>query len=76
MNTDETDRIIEFEEKPAKPKSNLASMGIYIFNYKTLRKYLTADEKDPNSEHDFGKDIIPAFLRDNKVLTAYRFKGY
>ena len=69
MNTDETDRIIEFEEKPAKPKSNLASMGIYIFNYKTLRKYLTADEKDPNSEHDFGKDIIPA-------LTAYRFKGY
>ena len=76
MNTDETDRIIEFEEKPAKPKSNLASMGIYIFNYKTLRKYLTADEKDPNSEHDFGKDIIPAFLRDNKILTAYRFKGY
>ena len=76
MNTDETDRIIEFEEKPAKPKSNLASMGIYIFNYKTLRKYLTADEKDPNSEHDFGKDIIPAFLRDNKVLTAYRFKSY
>ena len=76
MNTDETDRIIEFEEKPAKPKSNLASMGIYIFNYKTLRKYLTADEKDPNSEHDFGKDIIPAFLSDNKVLTAYRFKGY
>ena len=76
MNTDETDRIIEFEEKPAKPKSNLASMGIYIFNYKTLRKYLTADEKDPNSSHDFGKDIIPAFLRDNKILTAYRFKGY
>ena len=76
MNTDETDRIIEFEEKPAKPKSNLASMGIYIFNYKTLRKYLTADEKDPNSEHDFGKDIIPAFLRDNQILTAYRFKGY
>ena len=76
MNTDETDRIIEFEEKPAKPKSNLASMGIYIFNYKTLRKYLTADEKDPNSSHDFGKDIIPAFLCDNKILTAYRFKGY
>lgn len=76
MNTDETDRIIEFEEKPAKPKSNLASMGIYIFNYKTLKRYLAADEKDPNSSHDFGKDIIPAFLRDNKTLTAYRFKGY
>ena len=76
MNTDENDRIIEFEEKPAKPKSNLASMGIYIFNYKTLRKYLTSDEKDAGSNHDFGKDIIPAYLNDGKILTAYRFKGY
>lgn len=76
MNTDENDMIVEFEEKPAKPKSNLASMGIYIFNYKTLRKYLTNDEKDPNSNHDFGKDIIPAFLRDDRRCLAYRFKGY
>ncbi|MEF9968227.1 MAG: sugar phosphate nucleotidyltransferase, partial [Longicatena sp.] len=59
MNTDKNDVIIEFEEKPAKPKSNLASMGIYIFEYKQLRKYLSADEKNPESSHDFGKDIIP-----------------
>lgn len=76
MNTDENDLIVEFEEKPAKPKSNLASMGIYIFNYKTLREYLTADEKNPESNHDFGKDIIPAFLNDGKRCLAYRFKGY
>lgn len=76
MNTDENDMIVEFEEKPAKPKSNLASMGIYIFNYKTLRKYLNSDEKDPQSNHDFGKDIIPAFLKDGKRCLAYRFKGY
>ena len=58
MNTDETGRIVEFEEKPEKPKSNLASMGIYIFDWKLLRRILTADMKDPNSSHDFGKDII------------------
>ncbi|MBR2066714.1 MAG: glucose-1-phosphate adenylyltransferase, partial [Solobacterium sp.] len=76
MNCDEEDMIMEFEEKPAHPKSNLASMGIYIFNYKTLRKYLVVDEKDANSSHDFGKDIIPAYLRDGKRLAAYRFQGY
>ena len=76
MNTDEKDRILEFEEKPAHPKSNLASMGIYIFSYKTLRRYLMKDLKDANSSHDFGKDIIPAYLNDEKKLYAYRFRGY
>ena len=76
MNTNETGRIVEFEEKPEHPKSNLASMGIYIFNWKLLRKMLLADMKDPNSNHDFGKDIIPALLNDNKNLYAYKFKGY
>lgn len=76
MNTDETGRIVEFEEKPEHPKSNLASMGIYIFNWKQLRKMLVADMDDPNSNHDFGKDIIPAMLDENKRLFAYQFKGY
>ena len=76
MNCDENDMVEEFEEKPAHPKSNLASMGIYIFNYKLLRKYLSADDKDPNSNHDFGKDIIPAYLKDGRRLAAYRFSGY
>ncbi len=76
MNTDENDMIVDFEEKPEKPKSNLASMGIYIFSYKELRKYLKEDDKNANSHHDFGKDIIPAYLRDSKRLAAYRFKGY
>ena len=77
MNTDEeTGRIVEFEEKPEKPKSNLASMGIYIFNWKLLRKMLMADMKDNDSSHDFGKDIIPALLNDGKSVYAYKFKGY
>ena len=76
MNTDEEGRIVEFQEKPAEPKSNLASMGIYIFNWKLLRKMLIADMKDPDSNHDFGKDIIPAMLNDGKKLVAYKFKGY
>ncbi|MCD7868754.1 MAG: glucose-1-phosphate adenylyltransferase [Clostridiales bacterium] len=76
MNTGEEDRIIEFEEKPANPKSNLASMGIYIFNWKLLRRLLLADMKNPDSHHDFGKDIIPTLLNDGKSLYAYKFKGY
>ena len=76
MNTDDTGRIVEFEEKPEHPKSNLASMGIYIFNWKSLRKLLMADMKNPDSNHDFGKDIIPTLLNDDKRLFAYRFKGY
>nr|WP_027870413.1 glucose-1-phosphate adenylyltransferase [[Eubacterium] cellulosolvens] len=76
MNTDEEGKIVEFEEKPENPKSNLASMGIYIFNWKLLRKMLMADLKNPDSNHDFGKDIIPALLGDNKSLWAYQFKGY
>ena len=76
MNTDEDGRIVEFEEKPEQPKSNLASMGIYIFNWKQLRKKLISDMDDPNSSHDFGKDIIPAFLEEGKNLYAYKFEGY
>lgn len=76
MNTSEDGRIVEFEEKPEHPKSNLASMGIYIFTWKLLRKMLQADMKDANSNHDFGKDIIPQMLADDKRLFAYKFKGY
>lgn len=76
MNTDGKGRIIEFEEKPAKPKSNLASMGIYIFSWKLLRKMLVEDMKNPDSDHDFGKDIIPRMLNEKRGLFAYEFKGY
>ena len=76
MNTDANDRIVEFEEKPAHPKNNLASMGIYIFTYKALKKALTLDAADEKSAHDFGKNIIPYMLNNNKKIVAYRFKGY
>lgn len=76
MSTNKEDRVVEFQEKPAKPKSNLASMGIYIFSYKTLKKYLKEDDKDVNSNHDFGKDIIPKYLEEGLRVQAYRFKGY
>lgn len=76
MNVDENKRIYEFEEKPAHPKSTLASMGIYIFNWKTLKEALTEDEANPDSSNDFGKDIIPKLLGENKKLMAYPFKGY
>lgn len=76
MNTNEEGRIEEFEEKPAEPKSNLASMGIYIFNWKLLRRVLVADVKNPDSHHDFGMDIIPGLLNDGKSLWAYKFEGY
>ena len=76
MVTDEEARITEFQEKPKNPKSNLASMGIYIFNWDILKKYLEEDEADPNSENDFGNNIIPNLLRDNRDMYAYRFSGY
>ncbi|MBT2657034.1 glucose-1-phosphate adenylyltransferase [Bacillus sp. ISL-18] len=76
MNTNEEMRITEFEEKPSHPKNNLASMGIYIFNWSILKEYLEMDDRDPNSSHDFGKDIIPLLLDENKKLFAYPFKGY
>ena len=76
MAVDKEDRIIEFQEKPAKPKSNLASMGVYVFTWKILRKYLIDDARDPKSEHDFGNNIIPKMLNDGLKLQAYRFKGY
>ena len=76
MNTDEEGRIIEFEEKPAHPKSTQASMGVYIFTKKALVKYLTQDEQDPDSSHDFGKNIIPAMLADGQRVYTYLYKGY
>ena len=76
MNTDDEGHIVEFEEKPEHPKSNLASMGIYIFNWKLLRKMLLADMKNADSHHDFGKDIIPQLLADNRTLAAYKYQGY
>ena len=74
--TDENDKITDFVEKPKKPISNLASMGIYIFNYKTLRAALVADAKDPNSDHDFGKNIIPKMMREKRTMIAYTYEGY
>ena len=76
MNTDDDGAIIEFEEKPKHPKSNKASMGIYIFNRSVLKEYLSADEKDPNSDNDFGKNIIPGMIRDGKRMYAWDFEGY
>ena len=76
MNTKEDMSIYEFEEKPKEPKSDLASMGIYIFNWQLLKKYLDEDEKDSNSSNDFGKNIIPNMLNDGKKMFAYPFKGY
>ena len=76
MNTDADDNIIEFEEKPKNPKSNKASMGVYIFTWEKLRQYLIADEADKKSSNDFGKNIIPTMLADKQVLCAYSFDGY
>ena len=76
MNTDANDNIIEFEEKPAHPKSNNASMGVYVFTWEKLRKYLTEDEQNPNSQNDFGKNIIPAMLAEGQKLVAYSFNDY
>lgn len=76
MNTKSDSTIYEFEEKPANPKSNNASMGIYIFNWKTLKKKLQEDEQCELSQHDFGKNIIPRMLEDGCKMVAYPFKGY
>ena len=76
MNTDSEGRIVEFEEKPKNPKSNKASMGVYIFTWEKLRHYLTQDEEDKKSSNDFGKNIIPNMLGDRQVLMAYDFNGY
>ena len=76
MNAKEDGTIYEFEEKPKVPKSNLASMGIYVFSWDKLRKYLTEDEQDENSANDFGKNIIPNMLADGQKMMAFRFSGY
>ncbi|MCI1479238.1 MAG: glucose-1-phosphate adenylyltransferase [Clostridium beijerinckii] len=76
MNTREDLSIYEFEEKPKNPKNNLASMGIYIFNWKTLKKYLREDESDKTSKNDFGMNIIPSMLSNGNKMVAYPFKGY
>ena len=76
MNTDTDNKIVEFEEKPRAPKSDKASMGIYIFSWKVLKKYLIIDSGDPNSHNDFGRNIIPNMLRDGLNLYAYPFSGY
>ena len=76
MAVDENDNIVEFQEKPKEPKSNLASMGIYVFDWKKLRQYLVEDENDPASSNDFGKNIIPKMLAAGEKMLAYRFEGY
>ena len=76
MNVDGEDNIVEFQEKPKQPKSNLASMGIYVFSWQKLRQYLIEDESDPNSSNDFGKNIIPKMLAAGEKMLAYRFEGY
>lgn len=76
MITDDDNKIIDFEEKPAHPRSTLASMGIYVFTWKKLRELLVADADDPESSHDFGKNIIPTLLNNNEKLVAFKFEGY
>lgn len=76
MNTHEDGTIYEFEEKPKEPKSTKASMGVYIFRWSVMKKYLEADNKDENSDNDFGKNIIPAMLADGLKMIAYSFHGY
>lgn len=76
LNTNPDGSIYEFEEKPAKPKNNLASMGIYIFSAEKLYKYLEEDSKDPKSSNDFGKNVLPAMLNAGERMMAYKFEGY
>ena len=76
INTDKNDRIVEFEEKPEKPKSNLASMGIYVFNWDSLKEFLELDNQNEKSSKDFGKNVLPAMHAAKLKMYAYRFKGY
>ncbi len=76
MNADEDGRILDFEEKPKKPKSNMASMGVYVFTWEKVKKYLICDSRDEKSSNDFGKDIIPAMLAQGERMFAYPFEGY
>lgn len=76
LNTNEDDSIYEFDEKPKKPKNDLANMGIYVFNWNKLKKYLLEDEEDPKSSNDFGKNVLPAMLNAGEKMFAYRFEGY
>jgi len=76
MSVNDGGQITEFAEKPKEPKSNLASMGIYVFTWQKLKAYLTADEQDPSSQNDFGKNIIPQMLADGEKMVAYQFEGY
>ena len=76
LNTNEDGSIYEFDEKPKVPKSNKASMGIYVFTWEKLRKYLEEDEENPKSQNDFGKNVLPAMLNAGEKMFAYRFEGY
>lgn len=76
INVDEENKIVEFEEKPENPKNNMASMGIYMFNWKELRQYLIKDSNDKDSDHDFGKNILPTMLEEGRSMYAWSFKGY
>ena len=76
LNTEEQNAIVKFDEKPENPKNNLASMGIYMFNWTDLRKYLIKDSEDPDTDHDFGKNILPNMLNDGKKMFAWKYNGY
>lgn len=76
LNTDSTNKVVEFDEKPANPKNNMASMGIYVFNWDVLKYYLLKDNKDKESEHDFGKNVLPLMLSEDNDMYAWGFKGY